>query len=748
MANGPGPLVQNDLQPRELPAAVAAPVDLGPGVNRVGSFLSALGQLGGSVSALMGSLQQSTKEADDKAETEARHKALTASPQDLRNEIASGNYFGLPSQRAHIALQVADASNRAFDVSSKLDDMERNGQLAGQDPQQLVSDLIKPHADAITDPLARKQFDKIMGPTIQKLRLGVQTANIQQDQETKQATLLQSITSRQDQINRDYPNGLDHDGKPVDVGDLQRKAVFDAADYAKNNLLMPPDQIEKVMGRAAQHAAYSGDLKTLEAIGAYDRGGAPLKAKYGPTWDAWTQQATNASDRKRKDAVNDSYDGLAAEAMRADGDPVTYAARVDAARAKDPETFPEAKAQQLKDAYAQKAQSIKVAAAKEQAERQETQERLDYVDKGTRALMLGEGYRMPETSQVLLPDGKTRTYKKADTQPLMYQRAEDMLTDQAQREGWPAQKLAEAKIKLYGQNGDVSPLMQQSFHDLFYGAKAGAPSAADAPQRLQQLEFLRQTDPAQFQNLAKGKEQETWVAAYNAAIQFTGGDPQRAANIANQRVFNPGAAERLRPQEMGEKVDAVLKALAPGWTSAGVAMGPLARAKVADAITTQIAAGVPEDQLVAKAQDALRKSHLIVNGVLVRNSIPGVTTGQVAKEYLEDAARYFKENTPAFKDAPYGLAFADAPEKPGAYAIVRTDTGERVSNKAVTGAQVKDFVLGWRDHEHAVNAAEAAAKPKKYPRQLSPIARETLQRAKDRPEDQREDWSLPKRGDR
>lgn len=705
MAQGPGPLVQNELQPRELPAAVAAPVDLGPGVSKVGGFLTALGQLGGPLANMLQSVQ--TKGGDD-AEASARHKALTASPQELRAQIASGNYFGMPAERSRIAMNVADAQNRAFDISAQLDAMEKSGGLAGKDPNAVVAELIKPHADAITDPLARKQFDKVMEPTIQRLRLGVQTANIQQDQENKQATLLQTVISRHEQIDRDYPDGKGPDGKPVDLDALHRKAVFDAADYAKNALLMPQEQVEKVMGRAAQHFAYSGDQKTLEALGAYDRGGAPLKSKYGPTWDAWSKQAESASDKKRKDAVNDSYDTLAAEAMRADGDPVTFAARVDAARAKDPQTFPEAKAQQLKDAYAQKAYSVKSAAEKDQAERQETQERLGYIDHGTQALMLGQGYQMPEQTKVLLPDGRTRTYKKADMQDVMYGRAENMLEQQAQKEGWSQDQLASAKIKLYGQNGDVNPRLQNSFNDLIAGAKAGAPTAADAPQRLAQLEFLRKTDPAQFQNMGKGKEQETWLAAYGAAMDF-GGDPQRAAAIANQRTFTPGAMERLTPKEKSDKVDEVLKSVGGGWFQSGVAMGPLARAKAAEAVDLQIAAGVPDDKIVGKAQEALNNSHLIVNGVLVRNSIPGVANGAAAKEYLEDAAKYFKAGTPAFKDAPYGLALADAPERPGSYIFVRTDTGERVSNKALTGAAVKDFVLGWRSHDASVKRAKGAA---------------------------------------
>ncbi len=116
----------------------------------------------------------------------------------------------------------------------------------------------------------------------------------------------------------------------------------------------------------------------------------------------------------------------------------------------------------------------------------------------------------------------------------------------------------------------------------------------------------------------------------------------------------------------------------------GVLTGPIARAKAADALNIQIAAGVPEKDLVSKAGDSLKATHIVAAGVPVHNSIPGVGDASVAKEYLEDAARFFKRDNAKLKDTDIPVALADDPARPGrpSLAVRFSRTMERRSREA------------------------------------------------------------------
>jgi hypothetical protein len=477
--------------------------------------------------------------------------------------------------------------------------------------------------------------------------------------------------------------------------------MYRTADYAKNHLLLPQETVEKINAQVAQHAAQTGNRPLLDALGSYDRGGAPLKDKYGPQWDAWTKQADAASDKKKKETANTSVDTLEAEAMRGGdgGNTEDYFKRVDAARAADPENFTATKVERLKAGWNHTIASQQKSAADALAKQQEAAVERDYVEKGADALTKGNGYALPEQVRFKAADGVDRTFAKKDYQRTMYQRAEEFIGHRAEAEKWTPEQTQLEKVRLYGRNGDVHPIFQQSFTDLFAGSKAGVPpSAEQLPERLGHLEFLRANDPGQYANLAdrNNKQQELWLTSYRAAREF-GMDPDRAYNVANQRAFKPESLERLTATELSAKVDDVVKQ----FGSVGVLPGMIARAKAADAVSLQVAAGVPDKDIVDRAAESLKRSHLIVNGVPVHNSIPGVRLPMVAAEYIKDAADYFKHNNPALRNAPFGVALADDPAKAGSYIPVRTDTMERLGSASVSGDKLKDYVLQLRETERA-----------------------------------------------
>lgn len=485
-----------------------------------------------------------------------------------------------------------------------------------------------------------------------------------------------------------------------DLAAAHKRALFRTADFAKNDLLLSQDQIEKVLGKVAQHYAANGNMAAVDAVGAYDRNGTPLSAKYGPQWDVWKAAAKAKADETAKKAVADNVDGLEARALDGTNKPADFYKDVDAARAKDPENFGEARAQRLKDTFNARVEARQRQATAQLAAQQEASAGREFVEQGANALIAGHGYQLPSEGRFTAADGKERVYKRKDYEERMYARAEDIIDEQAKvmaESGWSPEQTATAKIRLYGQNGAVAPIYQRSFDDLFAGSRAGVPAAPDQlKQRLGQLEFLRQADLNQFLNLAgqKDKQQQTWLAAYKAAREF-GSDAERAYAIANQRVFNPAAQERVTAKELSDKAEEVVKKFA----GAGVLAGPIARAKAVDALNIQIAAGVSEKDLVDKAAQSLTASHIVANGVPVHNSIPGVGDPRVVKEYLEDAAMYFKRDNPRVASLPFTVALADDPAKIGSYIAIRADTMERLSRKGITGEEVQDYVLQQRQRE-------------------------------------------------
>ncbi|HMN70578.1 MAG TPA: hypothetical protein PKA55_01780 [Rhodoblastus sp.] len=682
-----------------MPNTVASPVDTyarPTGENAATQFLKGLGQLAGPITT---AFKDFNKEENDDAEAQAQLKALQAKPEDLRKEIENGNFYGMGQKRAQTAMRVMDAQNRVYQVSAELDAMNQRGELAGADAQGLIHGLVDQHAQAVSgDTLAAKTFTKGMVPVMRQYGTAILRQNIAQEQGNKEAQLFQYMTNLHDQVDRDAEAAPEEYDSAAMVK-LHKQALFRTADFAKSNLLLSQDQMEKVLGKVAQHYASQGNVEALDAIGAYDRNGTPLSAKFGPQWDAWRKSAEAAADGKSKEVVNTDVDNLTARANRGDEKPEDFYKAVDAAHAKDPGNFGETRKDNLKRQF-DKQVAIKQKAATEQlAAQQEASAGREFVEQGAQALMAGHGYMLPSEGRFTAADGKERTYTRKEYQERMYNRAEALLDEQGKAKGWSPEQVAAAKVRLYGQNGEVSPVYQRNFDDLYTGSRAGVMvNSEQLPQRLAQLEFLRNTDPGQFLNLAgqKDKQQQTWIAAYKAAREF-GSNPERAYAIANQRVFNPSAQERITVKDLNDKADEVLKKFA----SNGVLVGPIAREKAVAALNIQMAAGVADKDIVDKAAASLSASHIIANGVPVHNSLPGVGDANVAKEYLEDAARYFKQSNPRIKDQPFSIALADDPARPGNYIAMRTDNMERLGRESKTGSEIKDYVLQYRQRERA-----------------------------------------------
>ena len=137
---------------------------------------------------------------------------------------------------------------------------------------------------------------------------------------------------------------------------------------------------------------------------------------------------------------------------------------------------------------------------------------------------------------------------------------------------------------------------------------------------------------------------------------------------------------------------------------AGVLAGPIARGKAAEAVDLAIAAGVADKDIVGRASESLQRNHLIVNGVPVHNSIPGVGEPSVAAEYLEDGAKFMQQSSHGLKDQPFKVVIGDDPGKPGNYTLYRSDTMERITrpgqpDSSISGGALRDYVLAWRERE-------------------------------------------------
>jgi hypothetical protein len=487
----------------------------------------------------------------------------------------------------------------------------------------------------------------------------------------------------------------------ADLEAAHKRAMFNTADFDKKNaLFVSPQQFETILGKVAQHFASTGNVAALAAIGSYDRNGASLASKFGPQWDVWTKQAQATADGEAKKAVAGTVDGLEARALKGNEKPEDFYKAVDEARTKDPANFGETRAQHLKDTFNARLAARQRQATEQLSAQQEQAAEREFVEQGARALTAGHGYMLPSEGRFTAADGKERLYTRKDYSERMYQRAEAVVEEQGKIAGWNPEQVAAAKVHLYGRNGDVAPVYKRSFDDLFASSRAGIQTDPQhLQQRLGQLEFMRTTDPGQYLNMADTRDtkQQTWLAAYRAGRDF-GMDPERAYLMANQRVFNPTSSERLTPGAFNEKIDEVLKKFA----GEGILNGPLARAKAADAINIQLAAGVPEKDIATRATDTLKASHIIASGVAVHNSIP-LSDAATAKEYLEDAARFTKAGTPKLKAAPYSIALTDDPVKPGHYTVIRTDTMERLSLNSVSGEALKDYVLKQRRREKLAN---------------------------------------------
>ena len=211
MPRNQGGIVQTTLAPTEAPNTVAAPVDTyqqqatskaaatSPGAQ----FLEGLGKLAAPVTT---AIQNYDQQAGDEAEGKAKMAALAATPEELRQEIASGNYFGQPHRRAASALRVMDAQNRVYEASSTLDAMNQKGELAGPEAEGTVKALIAQHAAAVADdPLAQKEFMAGMQPVMRKYTTDVYQANVAQAQQTNKAANLYSVHGRTitTQVDRD-----------------------------------------------------------------------------------------------------------------------------------------------------------------------------------------------------------------------------------------------------------------------------------------------------------------------------------------------------------------------------------------------------------------------------------------------------------------------------------------------------------------------------------------------------------------
>lgn len=683
------PIVTKELAPGEMPATVAAPVNTYQGAQRVpadsgaSSFIEGLrGLTGKAATAVEGYYQN----AENEEEAQARLLALKAKPEDLRKEIAAGSYFGLAHKRSQVALSVLDAQNRANELGADLDGMSARGELIGADAHDRVAALVAAKSEGIQDPLAIKQFANGVQPLMHKAGLTILNNNIKDDENNKAASLFGYMRSLHDQVDRDA-EGADSEA-------AHKKAIFQTADYAKNSLMMQPQAIEGVMGKLAQHYAAQGNLPALRALGGYDRGGAPLRDKLGPQWDALEKTATAKSDDTRKKAANLSVDALDAESLRGEGSPDEFYKRVDEAKARDPENFHEGRAQRLKMQFDHVVATKAKAANTALSEQQEKAVARDFVETGAQALMTGNGYALPSEARFTGADGKERVYKQDAYREQMYSRASSMIDEQASKEGWTQEQTSVAKLKLYGQNGDVHPKLQAGFNALFRQSGAGVPVNPQVlPERLAQLEFVRNNDPNQFLQLAgKGehKEQSLWLHSYKTAREY-GSEPEAAFHIANQRVFNPTTKDRVPSKGLDAAVDSVME-------SAGLS-GPLGRQRAAEAVQMQLSAGVSEGDLAKKAAAQVQSAFITqAGGVPASNFLPGVGDKNIAAEYLRDGAAYFKNSNANLKAQPYGIAFADDPSKPGHYIAIRTDTMERISRVSRSGAELKDFVLRWRDY--------------------------------------------------
>lgn len=716
MAGSRGGFVQDTLSPTEVPNTVAAPIDTYQAVTKSQSpgaqFLEGLGKLAKPATDAMVNFDQA---AGDKAEADANLKALTATPDELRAEISSGNFYGLAHRRAQSALRVMDASNRVFDAASQLDGMNQRGELQGPDAQAKLALIVGQHADAVAgDPLAEKQFTAGMMPVMRKYTTDILRNNVQNDETNKAAKLYSYMVGLHDQVDRD---ALDNPTDPDTLSTRHKQALFRTADYAKNELLMSPKAIQDVVGKVAQHYADTGNTAALNAIGKYDRNGSPLSDQYGPQWDAWKKKAETVSDAAKKKAANSDADGLAALVYKGGLTQEDFNKQVDAASVKDPENFGAARAEQLKAQY-QNARNVEakqaVAALSSQ---QEKQYQRDYVEKGAHALLSGTGYMVPEQGRFTAADGVERTYTRKDLQPAMLERAEGLISAQANNEGWSPEDTLRAKVRLFGVNGLVNPTFKNSFTDLYNGSKAGIPANPESlPQRLGQLEFLRTNDPNQFANMGRDdKQQATWLAAYRVAREY-GSEPERAYSIANSRVFKPENNERLTGTALDAKVDDVLKKWTSGGglfsSSLGVLPGQIARGKAADAVNLAVAAGTAEKDIVDKATEALTRDHLIVKGIPLHNNIPGVGDPAVASEYLKDGADYYKKSQPGLRNQPFDIAFADDPRKPGNYMPVRTDTMEPIlrpgaGGSSISGETLRDYVMQHRERDRVEKKANA-----------------------------------------
>lgn len=833
--------VQTDLAPTETPNTVASPIDIyqqiaapksapSPGA----AFLEGLGKLAAPATT---ALQDFDQQAGDKAEADARMAALTAKPEDLRNEIASGNYYGLAHRRAQSALRIMDASNRVFDASSTLDGMKARGELAGPDGDAKARLVIAAHAEGVAgDPLAEKAFTSGMLPVLRRYQTDAYQANVAHEQQNTQAKLIDYMRNRHDAIDanadpagvkgnnpgnieasawaqgregyigtrgengrfaffRDAASGyraanslldnyaskgvttpaaiiakwappsdgndvasyvasivkgtgldpnaplpkdtasraafltamtkVEHGKAPYSAGQIKdwleggtaapddltaahKRAMFQTADFAKNDLLLSPDAVEKSMATLAQHYAQSGNVAAVDALGAFDRNGSPLRDRYSAQFDTWRKQAEAVSDANKKKETASRIDGLDAAAIQGNMRPEDFNAEVDRQRAKDPMNFGEARAEALKQRFAANLQARQKASADALAKQQEAAVEREYVEHGARALLDGSGYMIPETGRFTAADNVERSYARKDYQERMFQRGEALIDEQAQREKWTPEATALAKVRLYSTNGAVQPTFKRSFGDLFEGSKGGITANPDKlTQRLGQLEFLRDNDAASYALLSGGdKQRETWLTAYRAARDF-GADPETAYTRANQRVFKPENQERLGTADRQSKIDDVVKAwAATGWFGGGpgVLSGPLARGKAAEAVDLAVTAGVAGGDIVKRAAESLQRNHLIVNGVPVHNSIPGVGDPAVAAEYLSDGAEYAKQASPILRNQPFKVVLGDDPAKPGNYTLYRADTMERVTRPgspdgSINGSKLRDFVLAWREKE-------------------------------------------------
>ena len=460
MPRNQGGFVQTSLAPTEAPNTVAAPIDTyqqasaGKAAASPGAqFLEGLGKLAAPVTT---AIQNYDQQAGDEAVAQANLKALTATPESLREEINSGNYFGLAHRRAQSALRVMDASNRVFEASSTLDAMKQRGELAGPDAEGQVKAIIGLHAASVAgDTLAEKQFAAGMTPVMRKYTTDVYQANVERDQTNKAAELYKYMVGHHDQVDRDAASSP---ADPETLAARHKTAMFGSADYAKNHLLLSPKAISGVIRQVAQHFSDTGNKDALAAVGRYDRDGSPLSDQYGPQWDALTKKAEAVSDAAKKKSVNSDVDGLQAQAIKGEALPADFNKAVDDAARKDPENFGAARVEQLKADYQRNANAKATAATKALSSQQEGQYQREFVERGATQLLQGNGYAIPETARFTAADGVERKYTRKDLQTAMYDRAQGMIEERGKQEGWQPEKVTLEKVRAYGRNGDVHPL--------------------------------------------------------------------------------------------------------------------------------------------------------------------------------------------------------------------------------------------------------------------------------------------------